>query len=90
MGNSEEKIEALRQKGYEPVYAWEAEPNEEDPDHAHAFDTHLLVREGEIEIRMDERSVVLKSGDEIDIPRDKVHYGKAGTRGCKYIVAEKH
>jgi len=90
IGNSEQKIDELKKKGYDPVYVWNAEPNEEDLDHTHTFDTRLAVLEGEIEIRMDGKSVILKPGNEIDIPREKVHYGEAGAIGCKYIVAEKH
>ena len=85
-----EKIKNLEDKGYSPVYIWDAEPNEEDPDHSHNFDTCLVVLDGEIEIKFGSESNILKSGDEINIPRGKIHYGKAGKNGCKYIVAEKH
>ena len=90
MENSEQKIEELKSKGYNPVYIWDAEPNEEDPDHTHPFDTHLVVLEGEIEIRVDGESLILKPGDKLDIPRKKIHCGKAGVSGCKYIIAEGH
>lgn len=90
MGSREQKIEELKQKWYDPVYIWDEGPNEEDPDHTHPFDTHLLILNGEIEVRMNGKSTILRSGDEIEIPRDQVHYGKAGTSGCRYIVAEKH
>lgn len=71
MGNSEQKIEELRHKGYDPVYVWDAEPNEEDPDHSHPFDTHLQVLSGEIEIKMDSNSKILMMDDQLDIPRKK-------------------
>ncbi|OGZ45437.1 MAG: hypothetical protein A3C84_00185 [Candidatus Ryanbacteria bacterium RIFCSPHIGHO2_02_FULL_48_12] len=90
MESKEQKIEELKQKGYDPVYVWDAEPNEEDPDHTHPFDTHLIILGGEIEIRMENKSIILQSGNVIDILREKVHYGKAGIQGCRYIVAEKH
>ena len=53
MESKEQKIEELKQKGYNTVYIWNAEPNEEDSDHAHPFDTHLIILGGEIEIRSD-------------------------------------
>jgi quercetin dioxygenase-like cupin family protein len=84
----EEKVEELKRIGYDNVYVWDAEPGEEDPDHSHPFDVHLVILEREIEIGMDGTSRILKSGDEIDIPRGKTHSGKAGPNGCKYIVAE--
>ncbi len=90
MESNEQKIEELKQKGYNPVYIWDAKPNEEDPDHKHQFDMYLLVLEGEIEIKLDNKSIILKSSDDINIPREKVHYGKAGINGCKYIVSERH
>lgn len=86
----ESKIEKLKAQGYEPVYIWDAKPGEEDFDHAHSFDTHLIVQEGQIEIRMDGNTKTLKANDELDIPKEKIHYAKAGQNGCKYIVAEKH
>jgi quercetin dioxygenase-like cupin family protein len=90
MTSEQEKIKGLKRQGYGPVYVWDAEPNEEDPDHTHPFDTCLVVLVGEIEIGMDGKSIILKSGNAIDIPREKIHYGKVGAQGCKYIVAEKH
>ena len=88
--DSKQKIKELKNKGYDRIYIWDAEPNEEDLDHKHTYDTHLIVLEGNIEIRKDSKSMVLKPGDEMDIPREKIHYGKAGVKGCKYIVAERH
>lgn len=90
MENEELKVDKLKLKGYNPVYIWNAESNEEDLDHSHTFDTLLTVLVGEIEIRIDGISSVLKSGDEMIIPRGEIHYGKAGENGCKYIVAERH
>ena len=90
MENSEQKIEELKQKEYFPVWVYNSTPDEEDPSHEHDYDTHLLIIEGEIEIKMDGKTIILKSSDEVDIPRGKIHYGKAGKNGCKYIVAEKH
>ncbi len=86
----ENKIEDLKKLGYSPVWVYSAMPNEDDPDHAHQYDTHLFILEGEISIKMNGKVVILKPGDKIDIPREKVHAGKAGAAGCKYIVAEKH
>lgn len=88
--NKEQKIEELKRQGYDPIYIWNAEPNEEDPDHAHPFDTHLVILEGKIEIGFDGNGKILKPGEEIAIPRSEIHYGIAGQNGCKYIVAEKH
>lgn len=82
--------EELKKEGYDNVYIWEAVPLEEDSDHNHDFDTKLAVLEGEIEIVVDGKKSLLKEGDSIEIPRNKIHSGKVGLGGCKYIVAEKH
>jgi quercetin dioxygenase-like cupin family protein len=86
----QEKIEALRRKGFDPVYAWDAEPGEEDPDHTHPFDTRLEMLSGEMLVRLEGKDELLKAGDEAFIPREKIHYAKAGAQGCRYIVAERH
>lgn len=85
-----QKIEELKQRGYSPVWVYDSAPNEEDPGHAHPYDTHLIVIKGEIEIKMDGKVEVLKVGDEADILRGKVHSAKSAANGCKYIVAEKY
>lgn len=88
--NEEEIKKELSQSGYDNVYTWDAEPNEDDSDHSHEFDTRLVILKGEIEIGMDGSKTVLKVGDRVDIPRGKIHFGTAGVSGCRYIVAEKH
>lgn len=90
MESSGDKIQELKTMGYDPVYVWNAEPNEEDPDHTHPFDTRLFIMDGEIEIRLGEKIITLRSTNEMDIPRGTVHSGKVGPKGCKYIVAERH
>jgi len=82
-------IETLKQAGFDHVYVWHAGPFEEDREHSHPFDVHLLVLEGEIKIEVGAKSTLLKPTDQLDIPRDTLHSGVAGPEGCKYIVAEK-
>jgi len=90
MPDIERMMERLQQAGHDPVYLWDAPPNEEDPDHAHDFDTHLEVVAGEIEITVGAEKVTLEVGDQADILRGVIHSGKAGLEGCKYVVAERH
>ncbi len=90
MESREEKIQELKEEGYNPVQVYNAEPKEEDLEHAHAFDTHLVILDGEIKIKMDGNNVELKAGDEIDIPRGKIHYSLTGENGCELILAERH
>ncbi len=90
MKSAEDIIKELKKEGYDPVYVWNAEPHEEDPDHTHTFDTHLFVMSGEIKITTDTEEIILKQGSSFGIPREKIHSGKVGAKGCSYIVAEKH
>ncbi len=85
-----ELVAELRNSNWDKVYIWDAEPHEADPSHTHPFDTKLVILTGEIEIEMDSVKKILQAGDDINIPRGKVHAGLVGEKGCRYIVAEKH
>lgn len=73
---SEERVATLKREGYDKVYVWNAESNEKDPDHEHAFDTHLEVLDGEIEISVGATKTIMKTGNVLDIPRNTVHKGR--------------
>jgi quercetin dioxygenase-like cupin family protein len=88
--NEAEIIEQLKHEGYSPVYVWDAQSGEEDHDHAHSFDTRLVILDGKIRIGMDGEYRILKTAEAIDIPRKKIHSGLVGSEGCRYIVGEKH
>jgi quercetin dioxygenase-like cupin family protein len=94
MSNEHELIKQFEAEGYNPVYVWSAEPNEEDPDHDHDFDTKLHVLSGSIQIKILDGSRIgeydLVAGTSFEIPRKQKHSGLAGTEGCRYVVAEKH
>lgn len=84
----------LQQQGYDPVYTWDAEPNEDDPEHEHEFDTKLHVLSGSIRVKVLNGDRIedykLVAGSKLEIVRNKRHSAVAGPEGCKYIVAEKH
>lgn len=90
----EEVIQKLKDEGYDKVYAYSAEPNEDDPEHSHEFDTKVHVISGEIGIRkLDGDRITdykLKAGDECEVLRNTKHEALCGPEGCRYIVAEKH
>jgi quercetin dioxygenase-like cupin family protein len=85
-----EHIKQLEAEGFSPVYVWDAEPQESDPDHNHPFDTKLIILEGEITIEMNGKTEMLRKGASMFIPREEQHSGLAGKDGCRYIVGEKH
>ena len=85
----EELIQKLKIEGYTKVYIHDAKPNENYLSHSHAWDTKLMILEGELEVNMDDKHSVLRKGDQIEIIRNKMHSGKAGPKGCRYIVGER-
>jgi len=80
----------LRADGYNPIEVYEAEPNEEDLDHSHTFDTYIVMLSGEMLLRMDGKEKVLRANEEIFIPKGTTHYSKVMKNGCKFIIAERH
>lgn len=70
------------------TYTWKAHSNEEDAEHLHSFNTRLRVIDGEIVIRINGQEKTLVSGDIIDIPKDTLHWAKAGKDGCEYEITE--
>ncbi len=91
MDTSTTIIESLTAAGYSPVYVWKAIPDEEDADHMHPFETHIVVVEGEIVIETEEEvQKILQAEDTIDIPEFIVHKARAGKEGCTYVIAERH
>lgn len=80
----------LRRDGNDKVFAWNAEPGEEDLPHEHPFDTQIIVFEGSITIGQAGADRILETGDAIFIPRGTRHWAKVGASGCRYLVAEKH
>jgi quercetin dioxygenase-like cupin family protein len=87
-------ITQLEEEAYHPVYAYTAEPNEIDEEHSHKFETKLVILEGDINITSEVEGVIMnmnyKAGQDILIPRGKIHSAKVGAGGCRYVVGEKH
>jgi hypothetical protein len=87
-------IERLESEGYDKVWIYDAPAGEIDEEHQHSYDTKLHILTGEIRIKFLNGGAVtdfrFKSGDEKEIPRNKIHSAKVGLGGCRYIVAERH
>ena len=88
--NEQEIIQSLNSEGYTKVYIHDAKPNENYPSHSHPWDTKLIILNEQLEVEINNKHLILGPGDKIDILRDVVHKGKAGIKGCRYIVAEKN
>ncbi len=92
--NELEVIERLQSEGFDEVYAYDAAPGEIDEEHQHDFDTKMVVLEGGISVTSVMGGAVTnlnyKKGSEITIPRNRLHSAKVGSKGCRYVVAERH
>jgi quercetin dioxygenase-like cupin family protein len=72
----------------ENIYIWKAEPNERDEEHSHSFNTRLRVISGEIIIGIYGQEKTLLHGDVMEIPKNVIHWAKAGGDGCEYEITE--
>ncbi len=87
-------IEKFEAEGYDNVWVYEAEPGEVDEEHSHEYDTKLYILKGSINITSVLGGAITnmqyKTGNEVVIPKNKLHSAKVTAEGCRYIVAEKH
>ena len=66
---------------------FELKPNTIFPDHSHEAEQITLVLEGELTFKYDDKEVVLKEGDVIAIPSNKIHSAFTGNSPCKAVDA---
>ncbi len=61
---------------------WECHSDRESIKHVHSFDEYTICVSGEYTACFDDKEIVLKSGDELFVPKGTVQWGrcKAGTR----------
>lgn len=88
MENEKHKIDELKKQGYDKVIVWNEVTAAGSIDHSHSFDTYILVLDGKIEISINGQTKLLKTSDEIYIPKNTIHHSKASSEGCRYITAE--
>ncbi len=63
------------------------EPNQKPPMHAHDFDARLLVTSGELTMALDDGAVVLRPGDECDVPKGTLHSEQGGPSGATSVLS---
>ncbi len=66
---------------------FDMEPNTKFPEHSHEAEQITLILEGELTFTYDDKEVVLKEGDVIAIPSNKIHSAFTGVKPCKAIDA---
>lgn len=73
--------------GYSATRPMTYEPNQQPPMHAHEFDARLLVTSGELTMALDDGDVVLRTGDECEVPAGTSHSEQGGPDGATAILA---
>ena len=89
MENKEVIKQRMLREGFSIINEYDDPPNEMFSDHDHPGDQLLVVVRGLIEITMNGKTSVLRSGDEIFFPAKVVHSAKMGPEGCLYIDGER-
>jgi quercetin dioxygenase-like cupin family protein len=94
MKNPKNKIESSQQntndvEGYYfqgkddlQIAFWECHSDRTSKKHTHDFDEYMVCLKGEYTVYIDNKEIILKSGDELIIPKGTEQWGKckAGTR----------
>ncbi len=73
--------------GFSATRTIEYEANQQPPMHAHEFDARLLVTSGELTMALDDGDVVLRTGDECEVPAGTSHSEQGGPDGATVILA---
>lgn len=76
------------EKKFRKVYVWTDKPKEIYEKHSHNYDAKLIILEGSMELKVEERDLILKKGSEVEINKHKEHSAIIGKNGCKYLVGE--
>lgn len=85
---SERCIQTLEKEGFPYVYEWKDEPGTIYPEHLHQDKVVMYITEGSIELKIGDRTHLLKAGERFDVPPQVLHSGVVGPLGCQYVVGE--
>jgi quercetin dioxygenase-like cupin family protein len=88
-GVSKEEIRsAMEQDGLRPLVIFD-EPHHVYEPHQHDTSNHLVCLEGAMQLTVGKEPVNFQPGDKLIIPKNTIHFGKVGDKGCSYFYAEK-
>ena len=80
-------VEELRSQGHNPILFPE-EPNTHLDPHIHPQGHILVVIDGEMKVRLEDKEVKVSSGDQITIDSEVEHAAYFGENGCNYFWVE--
>lgn len=77
----------LQEKGHAPLLITEP-PNGRLKAHSHPQLHILVVVEGEMRLKVEDKDIVMRPGDKIIIRPQQAHAAYFGPKGCKYFWIE--
>ena len=87
--NVREHEQQLHAEGFGRTYEWQDGPHAQYADHTHATETAHIILDGEMTLIMNGQSHTYAPGERCDVPAGAVHSACMGSRGCRYLIAEK-
>ncbi len=81
-------VEQLKSEGFSNVYEWTDKPGATYPAHAHKGRVSFFVTDGSIVMRFDDREVLVKAGERMDVPVGATHTAVVSPKGCTFVVGE--
>ena len=80
----------LLRDGYLDVRRRSLENGVDTTPHTHAFDTRLMVLQGELSVIFGHETMVARAGDVIDIARDASHCERYGPGPIVFVAGLRH
>jgi quercetin dioxygenase-like cupin family protein len=80
----------LRRDGYLDIRRRSLESGVDTTPHTHAFDTRLMVLQGEMSVVFDDSTMVARAGDVIEIPRDASHFERYRPGAIVFVAGLRH
>jgi quercetin dioxygenase-like cupin family protein len=79
----------LKAEGYELVDR-QMEANHFNAEHAHEFDAHVLVVDGEMTITRHGKAEIFRPGDMCSMPAGTLHSEQCGPAGAHYLAGRRY
>jgi len=77
-------------EGYGEIVDREMEADHFNGEHAHEFDAHVLVVDGEMTISRAGEPQLFRAGDMCTMPAGTVHTEKCGAAGAHYLAGRRY
>ena len=81
--------ETLLEEGFEP-FAWVDEPGKRYDLHSHSHDESIWIISGSMTFTVAGKTIALREGDRLMLPRTSPHQAEAGPDGCEYLVGQRY